>query len=541
MKRRTFLKRSVQVAVAGSLVNGLTGCVEQVDGLNYNGALPFIHGVASGDPLHDRVILWTRITQDQSLNAKKIPVGYVVATDIDFKNVVASGTTFALAAKDYTVKVDVVLPKSNTTYYYGFQALNHYSPIGRTRTAPRADEDISNARIAVCSCTNFGFGYFNGYANIAKQSDLSAVLHLGDYIYEHQEGFYSDPFLLSQRPLDPKHEIVTLSDYRRRYACYRKDEDLQECHRQHPFITVWDDHEIANDSWMHGAQNHQSSEGKYETRKLAAVQAYREWMPIRDNKETTMDSNLRIYRNFTFGKLINLTMLDTRLFGREKPDFSNHKEPKRQLLGAEQEQWLFNELDKSKQRGTQWNLLGQQVILAPFKGSSASTSSDLWNGYKSARTRLLNHIENSKLDNTVVLTGDYHASFAFDVCQNPFDSNSYNKDTGEGSIAVEYVCPAMTSGTFPEIAGPLLNPHQKFNDQVNHGFMLLDVDKERCQCEWYFLNTLQQRNDSAYMVKALATKNKQNHLVEGFVSSPLPNAPALAPNNYAKGGKIQKV
>lgn len=531
MQRRDFLKLSLQATTLGLVAGQLASCEDMnVDDLGYQGDYPFLHGVASGDPLPNQVILWTRVTQDDSLNAKVIPVGYAVATDPEFKHIVTSGKTQTSAARDYTVKVDVNLPKDNTTYYYAFQALGHTSPLGRTRTAPRADADIERARFAVCSCSNFGFGYFNAYAHIAARQDLTAVIHLGDYIYEHQEGFYCDPFLLAQRPLDPKHEIVTLDDYRRRYACYHRDPDLQECHRQHPWITVWDDHEIANDTWKNGAQNHQRSEGDFEKRKLAAVQAYREWLPIRDNKDSTLDADLRIYRKFSFGRLFDLTMLDTRIFGRDKQDMTAANDPQRSLLGLEQENWLNLNMMASKQRGAQWQLIGQQVILSPFKGSSATFNGDLWNGYVTSRQRFLDFIERNQLDNTVILTGDYHASFAFDVCKDPFDASRYNPKTGEGAIAVEYVCPAVTSGTFPEIAGAILNPHQKFNDQFNHGYMLIDVDKQRCQCEWYFTRSLYNRNTDLYLAKVLATHTKTNHLVSTQVSTPIANAAALVPD-----------
>lgn len=540
MKRRDFLKLSGQVSLASAVLTQLTACLPEVDDLGYDGAMPYLHGVASGDPLHDRVILWTRITNDGSIDAQVIPVSYAVATDPEFKNVVAKGKTSASLETDFTVKVDPLLPEPDTTYYYAFEALGYVSPVGRTRTIPHPDTpatDVDRIRLAVVSCSNYGFGYFNGYADIARQADLNAVLHLGDYIYEHQQGFYCDPFLISKRPLDPKHEIISLDDYRRRYACYRTDIDLQECHRQHPFIAVWDDHEIANDSWKDGAQNHQPNEGNYIERKMAAVRAYHEWMPIRSNSSNELDSQLRIYRRFEFGKLFDLNMLDTRIFGRQKPDATASNEPERQLLGLEQENWLYLNLLDGKHKGSKWRVLGQQVILAPFKGSFATNSSDLWNGYASARKRLLDFIEINEINNTVVLTGDYHASFAFDVCQNPFDKKSYNPETGEGSIAVEFVCPALTSGTFPEIAGPVLNPHQKFNNQFDHGYMLLDITEQAFQCEWYYVNTLTRRDANCRYAKGLVTQADSNHLIEGEQTRPISAVSALSPSIRAVGIK----
>ncbi|MBP3946040.1 alkaline phosphatase D family protein [Psychrobacter sp. K31L] len=553
MKRREFIKLGGQVTVAGTLLTQLSACssdddstnsntLDKVDDLGYQGAAPFVHGIASGDPLHDRVILWTRITNDGSISATSIPVGYVIATDPELKNIVASGRALATSESDFTVKVDPKLPQPNTTYYYAFEALGYTSPIGRTRTIPNADlpaSEVDRVRLAVVSCSNYGYGYFNGYADISKQADISAVLHLGDYIYEYPEGFYRDQSLIEERPIDPKNEIISLEDYRRRYACYRTDIDLQECHRQHPFIAVWDDHEIADNSWKGGARFHTDSKGSYIERKMSAVRAYHEWMPIRDDSSNELDSQLRIYRRFEFGKLFDLNMLDTRIFGREKLDAAASNEPERQLLGLEQENWLYLNMLEGKRRDATWQILGQQVILAPFKGASATNSGDIWNGYASARDRLLNFIEDNNIDNTVVLTGDYHASFAFDVCKNPFDASSYNPNTGAGSLAVEFVCPALTSLAFPENNnGPEANPHQKFNNQTDHGYMLLDITEQACQCDWYYTDTLTERDDSTRFAKGLYTQTKTNHLVEGSQSRPITNVSALAAANKAVGMKI---
>ncbi|WP_352310184.1 alkaline phosphatase D family protein [Psychrobacter sp. W2-37-MNA-CIBAN-0211] len=553
MKRREFIKLGGQVTVAGTLLTQLSACssdddstnsntLDKVDDLGYQGAAPFVHGIASGDPWHDRVILWTRITNDGSISATSIPVGYVIATDPELKNIVASGRALATSESDFTVKVDPKLPQPNTTYYYAFEALGYTSPIGRTRTIPNANlpaSEVDRVRLAVVSCSNYGYGYFNGYADIAKQADISAVLHLGDYIYEYPEGFYRDQSLIEERPIDPKNEIISLEDYRRRYACYRTDIDLQECHRQHPFIAVWDDHEIADNSWKDGARFHTDSKGSYIERKMSAVRAYHEWMPIRDDSSNELDSQLRIYRRFEFGKLFDLNMLDTRIFGREKLDATASNEPERQLLGLEQENWLYLNMLEGKRRDATWQILGQQVILAPFKGASATNSGDIWNGYASARDRLLNFIEDNNIDNTVVLTGDYHASFAFDVCKNPFDASSYNPNTGAGSLAVEFVCPALTSLAFPENNnGAEANPHQKFNNQTDHGYMLLDITEQACQCDWYYTDTLTKRDDSTRFAKGLYTQTKTNHLVEGSQSRPITKVAALAAANKAVGMKI---
>ncbi|MGM8889755.1 alkaline phosphatase D family protein [Psychrobacter sp. 1Y1] len=512
--------------MAGTLLTQLKASKSSFTDSNHQSTSIFVHGVASGDPLADRVILWTRVTHESNTNNTSIFVEYIVATDQNFENIVAKGKALATSESDFTIKVDPHLPKPNRTYYYKFQALGYISPVGRTRTLPHSElssSQVGRVRLAVVSCSNYGFGYFNGYANIAKQADISAVLHLGDYIYEHAEGVYRDQSLTEERPIYPKNEIFSLKDYRQRYACYRTDTDLQECHRQRPFITVWDDHEIADNVWKNGDKNSKSISKNYLERKMAAVQAYHEWMPIRDDNTNSLDSQLRIYRNFEFGKLFDLSMLDTRIFGRQKQNLTHTNKPKRQLLGIEQENWLYQKLMKGKSRSATWHILGQQVIVAPFKRKSGKFSSDSWDGYSSARNRLLDFIEDNILDNIIFLSGDIHASLAFDICKNPFDISSYDPDSGNGSIAVEFVCPSMTSFRSNELAGQDINPHQKFNNHTEHGYMLLDITEKAFQCEWHYTNTLKKRNASIYFAKGLVTRNKANHLVEASQSRPINN------------------
>ncbi|OJJ18836.1 hypothetical protein BKI52_25020 [marine bacterium AO1-C] len=269
---------------------------------------PFYHGVASGDPLSDRVILWTRVTPDTH---GSIQVVWQIATDPKMQNVVNSGTLTTDEAKDYTVKVDATGLQPATTYYYHFSALGKNSLVGRTRTAPTTN--VSNLRFAVVSCSNYQNGYFNAYGNIAERNDIDAVIHLGDYIYEYATGEfgYSDEI---GRGHQPSNEIITLQDYRIRYSYYRLDPKLRRLHQQLPFVTVWDDHEFANDAFKNGAENHQSNEGSWDKRKSNAFKAYFEWMPVRTN---TLQTN-RIYRKISYGNLVDLIMLDTRIEGRDE-------------------------------------------------------------------------------------------------------------------------------------------------------------------------------------------------------------------------------
>lgn len=281
--------------------------------LSFDPALrPFYHGVASGDPLPDRVILWTRITPEAD---GPVDVTWRMATDPDFQDVVQSGRVTTEAARDYTVKIDAAGLQPDRTYYYAFEALGETSLTGRTRTAPLGAAD--HLRFAIVSCSNYQNGFFNAYARIAERDDLSAVIHLGDYIYEYPEGGFGFDEEIG-RGHEPDGEAVTLDDYRIRYSFYRLDPDLRRVHQQHPFITVWDDHEYANNAWKDGAENHQpETEGPWPARKSVANQAYFEWLPVRE-PEPAADGLKRVYRRIAYGDLLELYMLDTRIEEREE-------------------------------------------------------------------------------------------------------------------------------------------------------------------------------------------------------------------------------
>ena len=567
MKRREFLSRS---ATAGLSLGVLSACgggggggdsstpgssdPRQPGGATpntpempaYGGPDPFQHGVASGDPLANQVILWTRIT---AAGLDEIPVIVEVARDVDFATLVYQGVGYARSQNDFTVKLDPLLPDPETTYFYRFRSLGFTSPVGRTRTAPTPGAQVDHLRLAVMSCSNLPYGWFNAYARVARRADLDAVLHLGDYIYEYAQGEYNDPDLADLRPVDPPHEIIALDDYRRRYACYRRDPDLQECHRQHPFICVWDDHEIANDTWMNGAENHNEGEGDFADRKRAAVRAYYEWMPIRMGFP---DRDMRIYRRFDYGDLLTLVMLDTRLIGRDqqvdKP--SDARDRDRQLLGQDQREWLFEQLEYSQGRGARWHLIGQQVMLSPLTvgtlpdmpnwdlGGGAPLNYDQWDGYQTSRRALLGRIEAMALNNTVVLTGDIHSSWAMDVSTDPGNPAVYNRFTGAGAVAVEFVTPAVTSPAAPSkalsdlarAALVPLNPHLKWVDLFRRGYLVLDLTAEHCKADWFHLNTVSEPDDSEFFARSYLTRDGQNHLEQSSVpSAPKTDAPPLAP------------
>ncbi len=502
----------------------------------------FKHGVASGDPRKERVILWTRVSPLKPINSP-IEVQWAIAWDPSFRHVVNRGRTETHAGRDFTVKVDADDLEPGTTYYYRFQVRGAKSPIGRTRTLPTGHVD--RLRFAVASCSNYPFGYFNAYGLIADRADLDAVLHLGDYLYEYENGAFGDGTPFGRLPV-PAKEIVALEDYRQRHAIYRTDPDLQEVHRQNPFITVWDDHESANDAWKDGAENHDPlTEGSWDARKRAAIRAYFEWMPIRERN----DSEGGIYRRFRFGQLAELTMLDTRLIGRDKQaaspaDVATINDPIRQLLGAPQEQWLFGRLSDSYRDGIRWRVIGQQIMMAQLSldfGRSIANP-DQWDGYRPARDRLYSHLRNNRIDNVVVLTGDIHSSWGNDLTPNPFDG-SYNPGNGAGSLGVEFVTPGITSPfLFPDTpAGAAqaaatavqlkaISPHIKSAELFRRGYLLLDIDQHRAQGEWYYPQTIKQITAAQDTGEVFYSVAGSNYLIPASGPSvPRANAADLAP------------
>jgi alkaline phosphatase D len=454
----------------------------------------FAHGVASGDPLEDRVILWTRVTPQW--NPGVFGVRWAISDEPTMRRVLRRGETVAHAGRDYTVKVDAAGLEAGRTYYYQFTALGERSPVGRTRTLPAGAVD--RLRFCVASCSNYPYGYFNAYRSIAKRADLDFVLHLGDYIYEYADKEYGDGSAIGRVPM-PNKEIVTLADYRDRYAQYRRDADLQEVHRQHPFIVVWDDHESANDSWRGGAENHDpdKSEGEWAARKAAAIQAWNEWLPVRENANPGL-----IYRTFRIGDLADLVMLDTRLYARDEQVAANSQaifDETRSLLGAEQERWLYGQLAGSKARGTRWRILGQQVMMGQlFNTDGTPFNADQWDGYVASRNRLLGYAAQNQIGNLVVLTGDIHSSWGNDLSFNPFDPKMYTGSTGAGSVGVEMVCPGITSPGIDDAAQAAAleggiratHPHVKYLNLFRRGYLLVDMTKERTQGEWYYPDTI---------------------------------------------------
>ncbi|MAB26915.1 MAG: alkaline phosphatase [Alteromonadaceae bacterium] len=496
--------------------------------INKPTAAHFTHGIASGDPLADRVILWTRVLPGSS-NAETVPCAWQVATDETFDTIIASGEAIGRAERDYTVKVDAAGLAPGQSYCYRFIANGVISPIGCTRTLPIGA--VSEFKMAVASCSNYPQGFFHAYRDIAE-SELNVVLHLGDYLYEYPVGEYVNPVAEETlgRKVEPEHEILILEDYRMRHGLYRTDPDLQAAHAAHAWITVWDDHEMMNDTWRAGAENHDKGEGDFIQRIHAARQAYHEWMPIRTGAKG--DQGV-IYRAFQIGDLADLIMLDTRLVGRdEQLDYAKDIEqagsveaflksdlynPDRQMLGKEQEGWLQEALQSSKSRGATWQVLGQQVLmgklnipvippeeiaklelseyarprfeqaqqLAPY---GLPSNLDAWDGYPAARERLFAMLS-ADATNAISLAGDTHNGWAFNLTNSQGEAVGVEWGTpGVSSPGLENYVPlppeqmqALLQGASPELVAC---------DTSQRGWTQVTLTPEAAAAEWQFVSSV---------------------------------------------------
>ncbi len=488
-----------------------------------DGALaPFYHGVASGDPLSDKVILWTRITSQNPSET----VGWQIATDTSFSTIVNSGSVTTDATSDFTVKVDATGLQENTWYYYRFSNNGIYSITGRTRTMPTGN--VADLRFAVVACSNYQSGYFNAYRDIANKNDVDAVIHLGDYYYEYGPSDF-DPGVDSSRLQEPFYEVLNLADYRQRHSFYKLDADLRTVHQQYPFITVWDDHESANDSWNGGAQNHDTTtEGNWTNRKEDSRKAYFEWMPIR-NTHNSVDT---IHRVIPLGGLADLIMIDSRLEGREiqaGTTGATVTDTNRTMLGQPQLEWFKQQLSSSTAK---WKLIGNQVMMAPLAVFGTALNQDQWDGYPAERAKILRYIAANNIDNMVVLTGDIHTSWANDI---PNPDSAYVGSSGRGSAAVEFVCTSVTSGsfiTFPVPANIItsLIPHIKYAELSKRGYLLFDVTPQKVQGDWVYMSTITDKTFTATTAASWCDLDGDNHLTQcGAVLTPRGTNPAVAP------------
>ena len=465
---------------------------------NYDESLkPFYQGVASGDPLAESVIIWTRITPEYE---DTLEVNWTMYADAAQQQVVASGATMTHAGINYHVKTEVSGLEPDRHYFYQFDYQGARSLLGRTKTAPVNPETVN---LAFAACSNYEAGYFNAYLEISKIDSLDAVVHLGDYIYEYEPKRYGDSTL--GRFHYPAYEIKTLDDYRGRYAQYRTDPDLIRAHQMHPWITIWDDHEISNNAYNEGAENHQpDQEGDWQARKKAARQAYYEWLPLRETPEG------QLYRKFAFGDLVDLIMLDGRLAGRSQQLDSITQEqyfdPTRGMLGEAQRSWLVQNL---KQSTAQWKILGNPVIFAGlYVGHfipGRQRFMDMWDGYPVERQKILETIKQNNIDGFLVVTGDFHSSMAMEVYQDPLDLSGYKADKDFGVLGAEFVVHSITSAnlneSFPDEQVDKIkaayqqaphNPHIKYANFKDHGYFLLHLNRNNALAQWVYMDRINQ-------------------------------------------------
>ncbi|MFD9034731.1 alkaline phosphatase D family protein [Streptomyces sp. NPDC059567] len=525
--RRTVVKAAAVTAVATpALVGAASPAFADSE------APAFLHGVASGDPLPDGVLLWTRVTPTPdaapgSGRGPAVTVGWEVAEDRAFTRIVARGTADATAASDHTVKVDVRGLRPATAHWYRFTAGEAVSPVGRTRTTPATDAVTPGVRFGVVSCSNWESGYFSAYRHLAARADLDAILHLGDYIYEYGTGGYPEAkYVVRQH--EPKHEIVSLSDYRTRHGKYKTDADLQALHAAHPMIAIWDDHEVANDAWSGGAENHTpGAEGEWAARVAAAKQAYFEWMPVRASTEGT------VYRRLRFGKLADLHLLDLRSFRSQQAGIGKGAvdDPERTLTGRAQLDWLKSGLAGSD---ATWKLVGTSVMISPvafgalpahligplaellgLPKEGLAVNVDQWDGYTDDRKELLAHLTQRSIRNTVFLTGDIHMAWANDV---PVKAATYPLSQ---SAATEFVVTSVTSdnlddilhvapGTLSVVAAGAVkaaNRHVKWVDMDHHGYGVLDVTAEQSQMDYYTVSDKAKADATAAWSRSYRTRN----------------------------------
>jgi alkaline phosphatase D len=509
----------LQLAAAGAGLAALgTDPASASDGPPGRDPAVFRHGVASGDPLPQGVVLWTRVTPTPTAMpgsgaGPRVTVTWEVAADRAFRRVIRSGTVPTGPERDHTVKVDVAGLGPATDYWYRFRCRGAVSPVGRTRTAPSAGAAVDRLRMAVVSCANLQAGWFSAYRHLAARRDLDLVVHLGDYLYEYAPGEYQARDVVV-RPHDPPREMVTLADYRRRHAQYKADADLQALHAAAPWVITWDDHESANDAWSGGAENHSpATEGRWPERVAVSQRAYAEWMPVR------YEPGGRLYRRLAFGTLASLSMLDLRSYRDEQvssPVDPALADPDRTLTGPEQERFLLEGLADPQ---VQWKLIGNPVMIMPVRFPNTLDTRatagiarlleveppavgpvpynvDQWDGYPGQRARVIGHLRDRGIRDAVFLTGDIHSGWAGQL---PAEPLTYPV-TGD-SVGVELVCTSVTSDNLDDVLGSpprtaslavetaviANNPHVKYLDFDSHGFSVFEVTPAGAQMDWYVL------------------------------------------------------
>ena len=515
----------------------------------------FAHGVASGDPRPSSVVIWTRVTPSSASKpgsgvGPDVTVRWQVSTNSSFTRIVRSGDIRTGSARDHTIKVDVTGLHADTTYYYRFVYGSFRSASGRTRTAPANTASPANVRFGVVSCANYQAGWFSAYRHLGNRNDLHAILHLGDYIYEYGPGEYG----YGQNDVDirthsPAHEVLTLADYRQRHAQYKLDPDLQRLHGKYPFISTWDDHEVADDAWKGGAVNENPGEPAWATRRAAAYQAYDEWQPVRLSGTAALGDGTQIYRRLQYGDLVEISLLDLRTYRDQQLAVQADPataDPDRTITGRAQLDWLKDSLTR---QATQWKLVGNPVMISPvtFAGvprdlvkpindtagllppEGVPYNVDQWDGYTDDRREVFEHLRDNGVTDALFVTGDIHSGWASDL---PADKATYAGT--RNSVGVEFVGTSVTSSNLCDITGTpprttsigveeilkANNPHIKYIDFDDHGFSVLDITAKRAQMDWFIIGDRADKNAGiSWSVSWATTAGSQTiHCVDGPVA-----------------------
>ena len=538
MKRRQAIKIS-SIAAIGATATISSGCS--------NNEFSFNHGVASGDPLEDRVILWTRVTP-----SKPGPLNVIleISQNEKFSDIAFVKKLQTSSLSDYTIKYDFLAKKycdGHKGFFYRFRAGDAISDVGQSKIFSSETQKI---KIGIFSCSNYPAGYFNAYEAAAEKNDLDLWLHLGDYLYEYPMGGYATESAekLGRTP-NPKHEMITLSDYRQRHAQYKLDQGSKALHKNAPLIAVWDDHEFSNDTWKRGAENHSEngSEGDFYARRSAAIKAYYEWMPIREQ-----ENKRRIFREFKIGNLLHLIMLDTRQYERDKQIqpkdylsksgfnqakfYNDLNSNERNLLGSEQLKWIENSISKSN---AIWTIFGQQVLMTKLKfpditkmikeeeipsfvkpylkflGLGIPSNLDAWDGYPKERDRLFELMSNAKKQ-FISLAGDTHNSWVSEL-----------EDSSGKKLGIELGAPSVTSPGITDllnlnkkqfIDGIVdINKELKWMDPSNRGFLDLELIDDSITATFHFIEKLdiistQLKSSQSFKIKREGLKLKKSNL-----------------------------
>ncbi|OBW64714.1 MAG: Alcohol oxidase [Aureobasidium pullulans] len=542
--------------------------------------LNFTHGVASGDPYPNSVILWTRLApslaSDRSnvtvsgtaafynheteeyirASKHKVCIQWRITSDANLTRVVDHGSAYTTSDIDFTIKVEAKKLRPFTTYYYQFTqcGTTNRSPVGRTKTSPSADQKIDKIGLAVYSCSNYPNGYFNAYGNAARKDRVDYVIHLGDYIYESSVGVQGR----DARATNPSRALLTLYDYRTRIAQYRTDADLQLSHQKFAWITTWDDHEVANNGYRDGFSAMNNTEDSFlrfggvsvDQRKMNAVRAYFEWMPIR---QVNMDDNLRIWRNFQMGTLLDLTMLDTRNYDRSITDlnyntdyiYKIHDDAGRSLMGSQQENWFYKTLISSKKRGAAWRIIGNQIVFSRINITSwfgtfeNPYNEDQWDGYAKNRARTFQTLYDHDIGNNIMLAGDSHANWVSDLVW--LEEHPYDSATGEGAVGVEFAGTAVTSSGFGGTiqsannqSSSLVrdNSELQWNEGYYRGYYELQIGYDAVHASYYGMPTVATRNPLEISLANFTVVNGGNKLQR-------PVAGGKVESGFIKTGQVQ--